>query len=825
MDLLSRFFKSKTKKPGSLSSGGTYDVTTKTYTDPMGNKMSTDIKSAQKAGAVMTFGGGGGRSYVGGGTYDVTTHTYTDLFGNKMSMDIESAQKAGATFISSLESQLRSKAEAEAEAKAKAEAEAKRLEQQRIEQQTQAEQQRIERLQMAYAKQRFGEVSPIRREGTLVGFLTPEGRVNLSQTSKQFMAGQVTTKELPPKKAGQIKASGKFVFHKEFITTRKLPSSIKGVPLMQDVVVDESGKFIRLATESESKSLREQETMLKPIEAKDFGIKFQEIKAKLYTDVSRAEGLKAFKLGAYQTGLGFVSAGIDLGGAVIHPIKTGKGLITAVTHPKMTFESLRTSMQSSFRREPSFAIGRMFGEIALLKSPSLVTKGIDIIRTRKLISLPSKSVIAPEFYSGQRFPSITKGTTAGELLREFQPVKRVGVTKFVGFHASSKPFKKITIAEGGTSELKGLYLAPKVSPHFLRISGERKLLSLRMFDTLRPSVIKISPTEFKLAEGVSFSQKTMASLPKMKSFFIKRAELGKAYIPFVKREKEAVIPLGTKLVQSERRFYFEFEGRKVPIMEFETLPKKMSKTLEVKKFSTKDISKISSYGKFKQRGLITPSEMILVAKSSKRSVKPISSVNRKLVSSAYKPVSISSYPAYKPLSVGSYFKSRTKGGLLTSYPKSSGRSRGISSYVSYPREISTNTLTGTGRIISPFPKKLKSKKKPKKSFTVYERRYGKFRPIGTGLSLRQALSIGKMQVSKSLGATFKVKQTKGKALSQPFKFSGFRTKQTPSGTLFIEKRKYRLSKPTEVKEIQRARKRKVKKISRKRKRKKTSSLF
>jgi len=200
MDLLSRFFKSKTKKPGSLSSGGTYDVTTKTYTDPMGNKMSTDIKSAQKAGAVMTFGGGGGRSYVGGGTYDVTTHTYTDLFGNKMSMDIESAQKAGATFISSLESQLRSKAEAEAEAKAKAEAEAKRLEQQRIEQQTQAEQQRIERLQMAYAKQRFGEVSPIRREGTLVGFLTPEGRVNLSQTSKQFMAGQVTTKELPPKR-------------------------------------------------------------------------------------------------------------------------------------------------------------------------------------------------------------------------------------------------------------------------------------------------------------------------------------------------------------------------------------------------------------------------------------------------------------------------------------------------------------------------------------------------------------------------------------------------------------------------------------------------
>ena len=81
-------------------------------------------------------------------------------------------------------------------------------------------------------------------------------------------------------------------------------------------------------------------------------------------------------------------------------------------------------------------------------------------------------------------------------------------------------------------------------------------------------------------------------------------------------------------------------------------------------------------------------------------------------------------------------------------------------------------------------------------FTVSVRRKGKFKPIGVFGSASQAFRVGKSRVGGTLAATFKVS---GPAtLRTP---SGFYTKKTREGTLFIEQRKYRLSTGTEKREI------------------------
>lgn len=99
----------------------------------------------------------------------------------------------------------------------------------------------------------------------------------------------------------------------------------------------------------------------------------------------------------------------------------------------------------------------------------------------------------------------------------------------------------------------------------------------------------------------------------------------------------------------------------------------------------------------------------------------------------------------------------------------------------------------------PFPFKLGEPTKQgqqRGGFEVFGRRFGKFKLLGIGKTPRQAIGIGREFASKTLGATFKV--PKSKAIKLP----GFRTKKTKEGVLFIEKRKYRLSKAPEIKEIQ-----------------------
>ena len=85
------------------------------------------------------------------------------------------------------------------------------------------------------------------------------------------------------------------------------------------------------------------------------------------------------------------------------------------------------------------------------------------------------------------------------------------------------------------------------------------------------------------------------------------------------------------------------------------------------------------------------------------------------------------------------------------------------------------------------------------SFTIFGRRFGKFKPIGTATSSGQAIKIGTEFAGKTLGATFKVF---GKGFKSPKNILGYKTKQSKKeGTIFIEEPRFRLSKRSEVKEI------------------------
>jgi hypothetical protein len=88
--------------------------------------------------------------------------------------------------------------------------------------------------------------------------------------------------------------------------------------------------------------------------------------------------------------------------------------------------------------------------------------------------------------------------------------------------------------------------------------------------------------------------------------------------------------------------------------------------------------------------------------------------------------------------------------------------------------------------------------KPFGSFRVLQRRFGKFKVIGTTRTQESAFNLGMFKTRTTLSATFKVE---GYGVKQPKNIFGYKTKYTKQGTLFIEQPKWRLSTPTEKQEI------------------------
>lgn len=115
----------------------------------------------------------------------------------------------------------------------------------------------------------------------------------------------------------------------------------------------------------------------------------------------------------------------------------------------------------------------------------------------------------------------------------------------------------------------------------------------------------------------------------------------------------------------------------------------------------------------------------------------------------------------------------------------------------------TETIPFTFKLPKAQPFKL-----PKGSYGVEVRRGGKFYNIGTTKTLSAAIGLGKTRVSKTLAATYRIKGAKGLPLPTQ---KGFYSKTSKkNGLVFVEKRKFRLSKLGEKLEIQSAKRRKKK---------------
>ncbi len=377
---------------------------------------------------------------------------------------------------------------------------------------------------------------------------------------------------------------------------------------------------------------------VEPVERRDviFGGAEQFLLEKRFTGTELEKGLAGFGLAPIrvvqfgeqlfrepkETTKQLGQAGLEFGRIVV----TGEGI---------------PEIGQTLQQETAFALGSVAFDVALFgaatQAPKIILKASDIFRTRGLKELPAVDIIDPKFFAGQTFPAITKGQTAGELLGEFRTILP-GETRPGGFTAAPRPFARDTFAGRGTSELPGVFQSPLVSPRFLRISGEaeRKLFSLRIFDTRRPTITRITPTEFELVPGVGLSQKQLAQNLKETQKFFEIAPKGKSFIPFLKTEKEAIIPFGTQLEFVDKRFFIKFEGRRVPLSEF-----KVGEGVGVGKgfdfgkiqrtFSIEDVSRstrgISEAGRVTPLSSIgfVPRRSLFVPPSISRAIAPISS--------------------------------------------------------------------------------------------------------------------------------------------------------------------------------------------------------
>jgi hypothetical protein len=344
----------------------------------------------------------------------------------------------------------------------------------------------------------------------------------------------------------------------------------------------------------------------------------------------------------------------------------------------------------------SFATGSYLGVKAI--ESKTITSAISGLRTSGLTEVPTKDVVAPEYFQGQKYPGISQGETAGQLLNEFKPMPDIfpGETKAAGFTAAPTTIKGDTVMEG-SSELPGLYQAPKLSPTFLKVQSESKvkLFSFDLPGVKEPTAYRITPNEFKLPPDLLPNQNTFYSSKSAKDFFNTNAEKGNSYVTFIKSEKESIIPFDTKIQQTQTRNFFKFEDVNIPIKEAQTVYGGKSTNFNFKdNISSKDISikdLYSSSGYGRRSGAINPSLGFSLSysnniMSSSSSYPSFNSSSFNLNSSSFnlnspsssKSKSSKSYSSFSSISsVGSFGRSSSSGG--SSYPYSSSSWSGSSS--------------------------------------------------------------------------------------------------------------------------------------------------
>ena len=350
--------------------------------------------------------------------------------------------------------------------------------------------------------------------------------------------------------------------------------------------------------------------------------------------------------GAYGTVKGFVEVGKKFVGAVQKP----------ETFPEFAGEVVVGTVEwgaSIPRRVASgdpYEMGSVFGELATLKAipqvPKVPGRLAERLETAGKEFVPIEKLTQPEVLAREAtFPFVRETKIEGGRLvhgervppseavpatiRQFEVPSRAPerVAHFeelakgegvIGYHATPKPWMsgkaeiEIISQPQRAMDVSGLYIAPDVSPYFLRVSraGEGSLSELpRAFKEAVKEFVE-SPTQFLKEETARFfgfdrpsiitvKTKGVEAVPKpfsesvggYKRFFSEGiekgfAEPGKAYIEpktgllHITGEVQAVIPQRNVLRmirEGDFAKYTEFEGRRVRIYEAEVVEPKVAR--------------------------------------------------------------------------------------------------------------------------------------------------------------------------------------------------------------------------------------------------------
>ena len=413
------------------------------------------------------------------------------------------------------------------------------------------------------------------------------------------------------------------------------------------------------------------------------------------TTASMFVGGAAFKVGSVGAKLG-LAKGVAIAGT---GSKLGKGITMASSAIEPTLaiggiglaaSELQGKNAEEIGQITPHLIGGIYGGV---KGWNAGSKVVGNLQTLGRTEIPLNKITNAEVVNGkQKFPLTKKGQTPDKLVAEFKadthgiPTDKLITDKYGVWHATPEKLpSKIEILNNPSrpTDVGGLYVSPRVSPAFTRISANKgySFRSLFQSDPIRPSVTRVyvkDVNRLPTGKNVKAGQEYLSS----------GAKQGEAYLTpnaerlsvFGKVESEAVISPKTMLKQTGvgKKYYTKINGRKVPIDTFEVFGTgKKGTTVELikggqtKTKSTSEIAKSSFSSSGSPLPKIYPSVTSIAmssAISSSTSITPStkpSSVTSSIAMSSTKPSST------KPSSVTSSSTSSTKPSSVTSSSTSS----------------------------------------------------------------------------------------------------------------------------------------------------------
>jgi len=304
------------------------------------------------------------------------------------------------------------------------------------------------------------------------------------------------------------------------------------------------------------------------------------------------------------------------------------------------FKSLPEKIYLGFTENPYFA-GKAVGEIAAGEVMGRVAgvvgkaagKAVETVKFANKEFIPMEKLTQKGIVEGKYgFPlpkKIGSGKAIVEQFYESTSTKHTDIgkiSKVSGFHATPSAGGIRGLGKGATvhskisrpRDMPGMYIAPDVSPHFLRIAEETKYTLLpRLPSFKKPGILQIGLEAVqRIPEDVRYN------IQKAQEWMRTKAEKGKAYITaeaeLGKPEAEAIITPGTKLENirgkglfgGKFKYYTEWKGKKIPIYELKAIKETGKEIREVSPVKegklTKEIKEVKTFKEFTEEYGLKP---------------------------------------------------------------------------------------------------------------------------------------------------------------------------------------------------------------------------